>query len=520
MDILTGARMKKVDEDTIARFCPGLELMERAGRQVADFIIQRFPADRFKAAVFVGPGNNGGDALVVARLLAEEGRACSIHYLKGPDAFTPDAYKNYQRVQERLPSHRHLREINFTRPDWTGITRKDFIDTTVIVDGLFGTGLSRPLEGRALTVVQLINRSGLPVVGIDMPSGLDADTGEVLGDAVRANYTITMGYPKLGMLFHPAKEYVGEIIVADIGFPAEVLQVHSLGIYLLDRGEVVKRLPPRPTDLHKYQAGTVLLIAGSRAYTGAVALAAEAALRSGCGMVYAAVPEGIRPVIQSHLREAIVVPLPETSAGTVAPDAGAVLAPYLAKADVIALGPGLTTEEGTAAFIRELVPGAGKPLVLDADGINAFAGRSDLLRETTAELILTPHSGELGRLLKTEIPATPVERIETTREAARSLGAVLLHKGAPSLIASGAGDVWVSYHGNSALATGGTGDVLTGLVAGLRAQGNGALDAAAIACYLHGRAGEHAAGDLGLRGVIAGDLLKYIGRTILDVEKP
>jgi len=278
------------------------------------------------------------------------------------------------------------------------------------------------------------------------------------------------------------------------------------------------RLPARRPDIHKFQAGRVLLVSGSRQYTGAARLAAEAALRSGCGMVYVAVPESIRSVVQSGLAEAIVVPVPETEGGSIAVPAIQALAPYLEKADAVALGPGLSTDEETAQFVRDLTKACTRPIVMDADGITAFAGRAEELGEVSAPLVLTPHSGELERLLGETLPADPATRVEKTREIAGQLGITLVHKGAPSMVASPEGDVWVSQHGNSALATGGTGDVLTGLVAGFIAQGAGGLDAARIGTTVHGRAGELAAERLGERSVIASDLFGHVGAAIQELE--
>ncbi len=518
MDVLTIERMRKIDEQTIARFCPGLELMERAGRKVAEFILARYTEDNFKASIFVGPGNNGGDALVVARYLAEAGRACSVLYLSSPKKFPMDSLKNYQRLQKRLEEYQHLKEISLARSDWVNLTGKDFADSTLIVDGIFGTGLSRPIEGPGLEIVQMINRSDLPVVSIDTPSGINGDTGEVLGDAILANQTITMGYPKLGLLFHPGKSYAGELIIADLGFPEEVREVHSLGIYLLDYLEAARRLPRRPAAAHKYQCGTVLLISGSRMYTGATLLAAEAALRSGWGMVYVAVPEGIRGLVESRLREAITIAVPETSIGTIAHDSWSVISPYVATADALLVGPGMNRRPATSQFVFDLLARQRKPVVLDADGLNALEGESKRLEGLEVPVIVTPHSGELSRLVSKEIPTAPLERIESTRKIAQALGVTLVHKGAPTLVSSAGGEVWINDRGNSALATAGTGDVLAGLIGGFLAQGADPLDAACLGCHLHSRAGEEAAFDLGVRGVIAGDLLEYMGLPILELE--
>jgi len=518
MDVLTNARMQKVDADTINRFYPGLELMERAGRQAAEFILTHFPAEDFKASIFVGPGNNGGDALVVARHLAEEGRACSIHLLGDPSKFTMDTHKNYERLKGRMSKHKKLVEINGTRPDWDSIVRKDFINATVVVDGLFGTGLSRDLEDRAAQTVGLINDSGLPVVSLDTPSGLHGDTGRVLGCAVRADYTITMGCPKLGMLFYPGKEYVGDMMVADLGFPDEVVEVHSLGLYLLDQREAARRLPARAPDAHKYRNGTVVLVSGSREYTGATLLAAEAALRSGCGMVYAAVPEGVRSIVEPALRELITFPVAETPDGTIAAGALETLQPYVEKADVLIIGPGLGRNDETDQVVRDLVASASRRVVLDADGIGAFNGKPELLEAITSPLVLTPHSGELQRLMGTEVPGEPLERIEMTRDVAKALGVTIVHKGAPTLIANADGLAWVNHNGNSALATAGSGDVLTGIVAGIMAQGANTLDGACVGCHVHGRAGELASEFLGVRGVIAGDVLDMVGEALRDLD--
>jgi hydroxyethylthiazole kinase-like uncharacterized protein yjeF len=519
MEILTSEQMKKVDEETINRFCPGLELMERAGRQVAEFVLDTFGVERIKAAVFAGAGNNGGDAFVVARHLIEAGCSCSIHRLKSPDSFSMDALKNYERLQRLDASGAGFKEFDAQRPDWPRQVEKDLEDATIIIDGLFGTGIRGALRGTAVEMVRTINSSRQPVVSIDIPSGVDGDSGAVAGIAVRAAYTLTIGRPKLGLLFHPGKEHAGEMIVADIGFPEEVVQAHASGLVLLDTVEAAGRVPARPPTAHKYRCGTLLIVAGSGAYTGAAVLAAEAALRGGCGMVFVGVPEGVRPVVDAGAREAITIPLPETGGGTIALPALETLRPYLEKADALAVGPGIGRDPETDEVVRALVKASGKPLVLDADGIHAFAGTKDLLSAAGGPVVITPHSGELSRLLDAEIAQAPMERIEQTRQIAAALNLVVLHKGAPSIIASPRGELLINLHGNSALATGGTGDVLTGFVGSFLAQGASVLDAAGIGSFLLGRSGELASFDMGVRGVIAGDLLAYSGMAMLELEE-
>jgi len=518
MHVLTNEQMQRVDAETIDTVCPGLELMERAGRNVATFIRHRFEPEAHKAVVFVGPGNNGGDGLVIARYLCEAGWKCSVHLLKSPDKFTPDAAKNYQRFQKILATNSEAVEYDANRPDWPDRVAEDTADADVLIDSIFGTGVSGAPRGKALEMIEFANSFPGPMVSVDIPSGVNGTTGEARGEAILADYTVTIGAPKTGLLFHPGKSYAGEVTVVDIGFPEEVIAKHGGDVYLLDRVEAAYRLPPRAPDAHKFNAGTLVMIAGSDQYRGAALLAAEAALRIGCGMVYLGVPASIRPQVDLGLREAITFALPETADGTVAEDAGPVIARYLERADALAIGPGMGRNEETDRFVRQFVTTAQKPVVVDADAITAFAGRFDAIASIPAHSVFTPHSGELKRLLEMDIPATAPERIDATLNMAKRLGCTLLHKGAPSLIADPTEGLWINTSGNSALATGGTGDVLTGLVGGLLAQGAGPMDAACTASFVHGKAGELAAEDHGVRGVIASDLLLYLGAAVLELE--
>jgi NAD(P)H-hydrate epimerase len=518
MHVLTNEQMQKVDAETIDSICPGLELMERAGRNVATFIRHKFEPEAHKAVVFVGSGNNGGDGLVIARYLCEAGWKCSVHLLKPPDKLTPDAAKNYQRFQKVLAANSGAVEYDANRPDWPDRVAEDTADADVLIDAIFGTGITGAPRDKALEMIDFANSLAGPMVSVDIPSGVNGTTGQTGGDAVVADYTVTIGAPKTGLLFHPGKSYAGEVTVVDIGFPEEIIAKHGGDVHLLDRVEAAYRMPFRAPDAHKFSAGTLLMIAGSNQYRGAALLAGEAALRMGCGMIYLGVPASIRQQIDLGLREAITFPLPETADGTVAENAASVITPYLERADAVAIGPGMGRSEETDRFICEFVAAAGKPIVVDADAITAFAGRAESIDSLPTDVVFTPHSGELKRLLETDIPATPPERIDTTLNLAKRLGCTLLHKGAPSLIADAAEGLWINTSGNSALASGGTGDVLTGLVGGLLAQGAGPMDAACSASFVHGRAGEFAAEDHGVRGVIASDLLLYLGAAVLELE--
>jgi len=521
MEVLTCEQMREVDEETIRLVCPGLELMERAGKAVADqvhYLCSESYGAPFKAVVFAGGGNNGGDALVVARHLCEMGCRVSVHMLKSPDDLTMDALKNYWRLSHLIKTKDNVKQLDGSMPDWPELARRDLVDAQVVVDGIFGTGISGAPRGKALDMIRMINNSEVPVVSIDIPSGIQGDTGTVPGEAVWAAHTVTMGRPKMGLLFYPGKSYVGELTVADIGFPNEIVQRNARGVWMLDWREAASRLPNRPPDAHKYKCGTLVIVAGSRTYTGAAILAAKAALRSGCGMVYLGVPEGIRDRIDAAAWEVITIPLPETKQGTIAAAGLQRLEPYLDKADALAVGPGMDRNANTDSFVHTIVSTIDKPVVLDADGLTAFAGENDRLRGRSAPLVITPHSGELERLVGSDIPAEPQAKIDKTRAIAQDLGGVLLHKGAPTLIASPDGDIWINAAGSSALAKAGSGDVLTGFVGGFLAQGAPALDAALISAFLHGKAGEFAAMEMGVRGVVAGDLLWEFNRAMIELE--
>ncbi|HXV13643.1 MAG TPA: NAD(P)H-hydrate dehydratase [Candidatus Krumholzibacteria bacterium] len=512
MRVLTSEQMQKVDAETIARVVPGIELMERAGRGVAKGIAAR--VERGKAVIFVGPGNNGGDGLVVARLLAAAGWECSIHLLKTTD-LTPDTAKNYQRLNKK-----DFHEFDASRPDWPKRAPDDLADAAVIVDAIFGTGFEGAPRGRAAEMIALINAASAlrktPVFAIDIPSGVDGTTGEVAGEAVRAYTTITIGAPKTGLLFYPGKEYVGALTVIDIGFPSEIVEKHANPWFYLDADAAAQMLPKRAPNIHKYGAGTLLLIAGSEAYRGAALLAGEAALRGGCGMVYLAVPENIRAEVSVALREAVTVALPQTPQGTIAKGAAAALRDTVAKANAIAIGPGLGRSDETDEFVRDFVVHTTKPCVVDADALTAFTGHAPDLADR--KRVITPHDGELARLVGELRAANPVERLDETAGISKRLQVTLVRKGAPSLVAVPDGRIWINSSGSSALATGGTGDVLTGLVGSLLAQGAEPMDAACVACFLHGRAGELAALEKGLRGVIAGDLIPLLGPAMRALE--
>jgi NAD(P)H-hydrate epimerase len=519
MKIVTGAEMRRIDEATISRFVTGVALMERAGQRVFEQIESTFPSlESLAASIFLGRGNNAGDGLVVARLLAEKGAKVILHYLHPPEEFSPDAAKNHARLAS-LGDGAKIVEVFLHVSGWQELARKALEDSDLIVDALLGTGLNKAVDEEYAAVIEAINGSELPIVSVDIPSGVNADTGEIMGAAIVADTTVTMGLPKIGCLFYPGKGAAGDLVVGDIGVPGEVIDEQGIRCETLDLERALEDFPLREPTAHKFACGSLLVIAGSRRYAGAAVLTALSALRTGCGIVYCAGPESIRTVVQGAAPEVIFIALPETAAGALSAS-GAQKVLEEARYDALAIGPGLTTDAETAKLVRSILERCPKPLLIDADGINALEGRfADVVRAAKVkEIVITPHSGELKRLAGESAPELPVPRIEWLRELVRDTGVTVVHKGAPTVVVNPDGSAGVCVHGHPGQATAGSGDVLSGAIAGFLAQGVGAARAARLGVYLHTRAAEIAAYDTGERGMIAGDCMRALPVALKELE--
>jgi NAD(P)H-hydrate epimerase len=473
--------------------------MENAGAALVEALRRRCP-DWKRVAVVCGPGNNGGDGLVAARLLACAGVEVALFTLRQPEDYGSDPADNLARARAL-----HLDPVwIFGAGGFTAFTRA-VAASDGIVDALFGTGLKRPLEGRARRVVEALNRSGRPVVAADIPSGLSADGGAVPGAAVRARLTVAFGAPKPCHLLSPAGAFCGQILVADIGIPLRILEARATKFFLAEASDVATALPERPPDSNKGDFGRLAVIAGSRGKGGAAILAARGALRGGAGLVTVFCPESIAPIVTASLPEAMTFPLPE-SGGAIA-EAGlrdAVRA--LAAFDAAVVGPGLGTSPAAVAFLEGLLRKTRLPIVLDADGLNAFAGRPGACARRRGPLVLTPHPGEAGRLLGRSASRVQVDRLGSARELSRRSRAVAVLKGAHTLIADPAGVVVANPTGTPLLATAGSGDVLAGLIGSLLAGGLAARAAALAGVWLHGAAAEALEPELGDAGLLAHEI--------------
>ena len=503
--VLTPEQAGSLDRESQARGITADSLMERAGRHVARAAATVAGGIYGRRAVVVcGKGNNGGDGLVAARALAGIGMRVAVILLGSPQELSGPAAANLARLDEVGLRPRAFEPDHLARE----LGRAD-----VAVDALFGTGFRGAPEGEWAQAIAALNEGGRPVVAVDIPSGVNGATAAVEGEAVRADLTVTFGAAKVGVILPPGTGFAGLVEVADIGFPPDLVRTD---LWLMERADVAALLPERGFETHKRSAGVAVVIGGSRLMTGAVCLSAEAAYRAGAGLVTVAVPEGILPVVQTRLRETTFIPLPETGEGTVAASIER-LEQGLEAADAVAIGPGMTTQEETAAYVRTLVRSCPVPVLVDADGLNAFAGRADELADRRSPAVLTPHAGEFARLSGSSAAEVTADRVGRARALAGRTGATVLLKGSRTVVAEPGGPVRVNPTGGPFLATGGTGDVLTGIITGFLAQGMEPADAAACGAYVHGLAGLRAASSRG-DGMVAGDLLEPVAEVLEELR--
>jgi hydroxyethylthiazole kinase-like uncharacterized protein yjeF len=493
--VLDARRMRRADAEAIRRGVPSSLLMENAASALADELCRADPECR-RAVVVCGPGNNGGDGLAAARLIAGRGVAVRIFTLRNPEAYRGDPGDNLARARAAgLPI------ASLASGAGVASLSRDLSEADAVVDALFGTGLARPLTGIAAQAVEAINRSGRPVLAADLPSGLSSDTGALIGPAVRAVWTVAFGAPKICHVAFPARALCGRIRVADIGIPRPILRRPGLHLALAEEEDVRRLLAPRPPDSHKGTFGRLAVIAGSRGKSGAAILAAHGALRAGAGLVTVFCPESLEEEIVSALPEAMTQGLAEEG-GAISDAAAPRALDALASFDAAVVGPGLSTAPGTVAFLRRLLARRVR-LVCDADALNAFPGKLRVF----ASRILTPHPGEAARLLGVSTREIQADRVAAARRLARRSRAVVLLKGAASLVATRDGkDVAVIPTGTPLMSTAGSGDVLAGALGAFLAAGMKPVDAALAAAWLHGAAGEILGRRLGDAGLLAHEL--------------
>ncbi|MFL6193163.1 MAG: NAD(P)H-hydrate dehydratase [Thermoanaerobaculia bacterium] len=507
MRILSAEAMREVDRVAIEELgIPSLVLMENAAIGVVEAVGEAF-GEAESVAIFCGPGNNGGDGLAVARHLSVRGWEIRVLLVTGGHELSGDA-----AIQLGICRKAEIPILEVTTPKDLAGAVEAAAECDLVIDALFGIGLTRPLDGLFADVVEAINDLPSPCVAVDLPSGLAASEALPIGPHVEADLTVTFAAPKVAHVFPPAADAVGEMVVTDLGIPGRLVEEAEEAdgdLHLLMGEELADLLPDREPVSHKGDYGHALIVAGSPGKAGAAILAARAAVRAGAGLVTVGVPEPILQTVDLGSIESMTLSLPASASGQLAERAADVVLEAAEGMAVLALGPGLGQDPSTAAAIRRIALECPLPLVLDADGLNAFAGRAGELAQRKAETILTPHPGELARLLGISVTQIQEDRIAAARGVAEETEAIVVLKGHLSLVASG-NAVFVNPTGNPGMATGGAGDVLTGLIAGLIAQGLDALDATVLAVYLHGLAGDLAASRLGEVALAAGDLIEIL----------
>jgi ADP-dependent NAD(P)H-hydrate dehydratase / NAD(P)H-hydrate epimerase len=516
MKLVTSAQMHAIDRETIDRHgITGPELMEHAGQAVAERIFEDVldSPEQSQVVVYCGKGNNGGDGFVIARALTEAGVHVSVYFIGPVDRLSPDARLNYDRLLKVGPVPKEIVEPS---------DLPEIQPCNCVIDAVFGTGFTGSPDGIAAELIEHMNLYDSEIISIDLPSGLNGDNGQYDQAVVTADRTYTLSNPKYGLFLSPGRELAGLIDIVPIGIPENVISKMNLPCDLIDDELVAELLPERKPDGHKGDFGKLLIIAGSSGYTGAAALSSLAAARSGCGLIKLGCPATLQSIFAEKLTEVMTIPLPDVGKkGALALRGFGEIKQWVDQHDAIAIGPGLGQHHETKELMHRIVTWLTKAAVIDADGLNAFAGTPELIanRPGNAPLVITPHPGEFTRLTGKAVPQDIQARIQMSLEAARELRVVLVLKGSPTLVASPEGKCYLNPTGNSGMAKGGSGDVLTGMIGSFLAQGCEPLDAAIVSVYLHGVAGDFAADTLTERSMIAGDVVAFLPAAFKFIEE-
>ncbi len=483
LKIVGSETMKEADRMTNDRYgMTGAVLMEMAGTRTVEFIMAKFPQGG-RVVVLAGPGNNGGDGLVAARLLEKAGFKVSLWCTVKAGAYRAEAGANEKYlIKSSYPIQRILTQEDLGR------FAEDVTGADLLVDALLGVGVNRKVEGLLAEVIGVVNQSAITVLAVDVPSGVNADSGLVMGAVLEADWTVTFSVPKLGLMLYPGALYSGEVVVGDIGVPHSLFD--EIEVDLITSSHVREMLPGRPMDSHKGSLGRVLIVAGSPGMTGAAALTAESALQGGAGLVYLAAPESVCPALEAKLLEVIIIPLPESSPGIIDPVAAEKIIDFAGKCDALAIGPGLDPGEDTATLLYNVIHRSPVPLVLDAGALEGMRGKMQMLQSARFTPVITPHPGEMARLAGIKVEEVQSNRLTTALRITQLWNCLIVLKGANSIIADPNGRLAINPTGGPALSTAGSGDLLTGLITSFIAQGLSSENACKAGSFMHGLAGD------------------------------
>ncbi len=521
MYVVTPREMREIDNNAIDKFAiPGIVLMENAAIRTVDIIKREYNAllKKGKVLVLVGGGNNGGDGLAIARHLMLKGVDVKVALFvnegkfKGDAKINLDIYKKLNGSIMQVTHESHLIDLDVS-----------IGQANLIIDSIFGTGISGNIQGVMFDAIDMVNKSIAPVVAVDVPSGIDGKDGQVKGIGIKADHTVTFGYVKRGHLLYPGRDYVGKLHRVSISLPKDSAKTMGVKAFTLDDREIAHSLKERPRDGHKGTFGKVGVIAGSLGMTGAACLTSMAALKGGAGLVTLGCPASLTPIFQSKMTEVMAYPLEDEGRGHLSRQAIPDIRDFLKDKDVLAIGPGLGTKCDGLEILRYILGEFDISIIMDADALNHISKDTKLLSSYGGSIVITPHPGEMARLTGKSIEEILSSPIETAAEFASEMGIIVLLKGATSIVAHPDGRIYLNTSGNSGMGTGGSGDILTGLVAALTAQGYSPYDAAVYGCYIHGRAGDYAKDKRGEAGMVAGDILDelpLVFKDIYNLKKP
>jgi NAD(P)H-hydrate epimerase len=515
MKVLTSKEMREIDRKTIEEIgIPGPVLMENAGIRITGAILKRFPRITEENVVIVaGKGNNGGDGFVVARHLFNLGARPNVLLLASKQELKGDAALNLGIAEKIGVEIAEVTKIEEWKKHRIGL-----FHASVIVDAIFGTGLLKPAEGLYATAIEDINKAPGFKVAVDIPSGLSSDTHLLIGPAVKADLTVALAALKIGHVLPPAEEYVGELVISDISIPPFLFEDESLKLEVIEKKDALLYVQKRKRDSHKGTYGHLFVLAGSLGKTGAAVMAAKAALRMGAGLVTVGTPQSCLPVIARSMMELMTEALPETPQKTISEAALPMVLDLLKGKDAVLIGPGISAHPSTAKLVVSLMPKIKVPAVIDADGLNILAENPDALKSFSCPAVLTPHPGEFARLIRRSNKDVLDNRLALAAEFADKYKVFLVLKGYRTLVATPLGKIFINPTGNPGMATGGSGDVLSGMIASLIIQEKNILGATLAAVYLHGLSGDIGAKRIGERPLIAGDLIKYLPQALKEME--
>lgn len=516
MKVVTPKQMNEIDNITINRLgIPGIVLMENAAIKVVDEIIKYLGEVLNKEIlVFAGKGNNGGDAFAVARHLYNKGARVSVYITAEKKEISGDSRINLDIIEKMGIENSELCE----KIEVASLSDK-LRQCDIIVDGIMGTGLKGNLKGIVKELVEALNRSKKTIISIDIPTGVNGETGEMSEVCIKAAGTVTFGLPKIGLMIHPGCEYTGKLIIADIGLPQSVIDKLDVRTNVIDSDFVSGLIPERQSESNKGDYGRVFIISGSVGMTGAGCLAAGAALRTGAGLVYIGVPSILTSIYDAALIESITIPLEDNNTGYLTKNCMSQINEKIERSSVVAVGPGLSGKDDIMEIVKNIIDNSDKPVIMDADALNALSKDVSALKNLKTEAVVTPHPGEMSRLAGISIEDVQNNRMKVAAEFAQKWKVITVLKGSRTIIALPDGTMYINTTGNSGMATAGSGDVLTGIIAGLIGQGVKPSDAAVAGVYIHGLAGDYAAEIKGEHGVIAGDLIEELPKVIKGLIK-